>query len=69
MGFGVESVEFGDNMSLLLYRRFQKLEILDLLSADVRNADAGLNAKNMAGECTRADEVKEEAVVQTSVNS
>jgi hypothetical protein len=54
------------------YTRVQKTgatSVLDLLSTDVWDADAGLNPKNMTSKFAGAKEVNEEPIIQTSISS
>ena len=54
--FFLEGFEIVCKMPLVGEGRSRKLEILNLLAADMRNSDSCLDAKNMAGECRTPDE-------------
>lgn len=57
LGFFLQCFEIVRNPSLFGYGWHSELEVLDLLPADVRDANPCLNAKNMPGECSTSDEI------------
>ena len=64
LGFFAECFEVVGDTSLLSQWRQSKLKVLDLLPADVRHSNPGLDAQNVPSECRASDEIHQESVVE-----
>jgi hypothetical protein len=57
LGFFAERVQRADKLALRWKGRPDEVKVLDLLTANVRNTDAGLNSADVIGERSRTDEI------------